>query len=117
MDLHIKLRRDDGTSLSQPTRYRELVGSLIHLSATRLNIFLAVYVLSQLVSAPTLAYYAVLLHVFYYLQSTISRSLLYSSDSSPSLRAYFDAEWVDDPDIRCSTTDFCIFLGSSHFLV
>src|SRR5438270_779708 len=34
-------------------------------------------------------------------------------DSSLSLRAYSDAGWVDDPDTHRSTTDLCIFLGSS----
>jgi len=48
-----------------------------------------------------------------HLRSSISRSLLHSSDSSLSLRAYFDAGWADDPDTRHSTTDFCIILGSS----
>ena len=39
MKPHLKLRCDDVTPLPQPTWYRELVGSLIYLSATPPDIF------------------------------------------------------------------------------
>src|SRR3954466_2727341 len=113
MELHLKLRHDDGTPLPHPTRYRELVGSLIYLTATRPDISQAVQVLSQFMHAPTTTHYAALLRVLRYLRITISRSLFYSSNSTLTLRAYSDAGWADDPDTRRSTTGFCIFLGSS----
>ena len=113
MELHLKLRRDDGSPLPHPTRYRELVGSLIYLTATRPDISQAVQVLSQFMHAPTTAHYAALLRVLRYLRSTITRSLFYSSDSPLTLRAYSDAGWADDPDTRRSTTGYCIFLGTS----
>ena len=84
MELHFKLRRDDGTPLPQPAWYRQLVGSLIYLSATHPDIFQVVHVLGQFVSAPTSAHYAVLLRVLRYLRSTIFRVLLYNFDSSLS---------------------------------
>src|SRR5436189_999835 len=68
MELHLKLRRDDGTPLPHPTRYRELVGSLIYLTATRPDISQAVQVLSQFMHAPTTAHYAALLRVLRYLR-------------------------------------------------
>jgi len=67
MELHFKLRRNDGIPLLQHTQYMELVSSLIYLSATRPDISRAVYVLNQFVNAPTLAQYAVLLRVLRYL--------------------------------------------------
>jgi len=113
MELHLKIRHDDGTPLPQPTRYRKLMGSLIYLFATRPDISQAVHVLSQFINAPTSVHYATLFRVLHYLRSNISRSLPYNSDSSRSLRAYFDAGWADDPDRSRSSTGFCIFLGSS----
>src|SRR5438270_8863247 len=113
MELHLKLRHDDGPPLPDPTRYRELVGSLIYLAATRPDISQPVQILSQFMHAPTTTHYAALLRVLRYLRSTLTRSLFYSSDSSLTLRAYSDAGWADDPDTRRSTTGYCIFLGSS----
>src|SRR3954466_416200 len=46
MELHLKLRHDDGSPLPDPTRYREHGCSLIYLAATRPNISQAVQVLS-----------------------------------------------------------------------
>ena len=72
MELHLKLRRGDGTPLPQLTRYRELVGSFIYLSATRADISLFIHALSQLVNAPTSVHYAALFCVLRYLRSNIS---------------------------------------------
>ena len=63
--------------------------------------------------APASAHYAALLYVLRYLRSTVSRSLLYSSDSSLSLWAYFDIGWADDPKTHRFTTGFYVFPSSS----
>ena len=53
MELHLQLRPDDGVPLSDLTRYRHLIGSLVYLTITRPDIAYAVHVLSQFVSSPT----------------------------------------------------------------
>lgn len=113
MELHLQLRADEGTPLSDPTRYRHLVGSLVYLTLTRPDIAYAVHVLSQFVSAPTSVHYAHLLRLLRYLRATPSRGLLFSQHSSLELRSYSDATWASDPSDRRSVTGFCLFLGSS----
>ncbi|XP_020245279.1 uncharacterized protein LOC109823413 [Asparagus officinalis] len=113
MELHLKLRQSDGDPLPNPTRYRELVGALIYFSATRPDISYVVHTLSQFMAMPTTVHYDTMLRLLLYLQGTITRSLLFPSESSLMLRAYTDAGWVDDLDTRRSTTGYCIFLGSS----
>ena len=82
MELHLRLRPDDGVPLSDPTRYCHLVGSLVYLTITRPDIAYAVHVLSQFVSAPTsMYYYAHLLRLLCYLRATPSRGLFFSSSS------------------------------------
>ncbi|XP_020246350.1 uncharacterized protein LOC109824225 [Asparagus officinalis] len=108
MEINLKLRHDDGHPLSQPTRYRELVGVLVYLSATCPDIAYAVHILSQFVSSPTFIHYAALIWVLGYLRGIITKSLS-PPDSSLSLRAYSDVGWADDVDTRRFTTDFCIF--------
>src|SRR5436190_16921293 len=68
MEQHLKLRHDDRSPLPHPTRYRELVGSLIYLAATRPDISQVVQVLSQFMHARTLVHYAALLQVLRYLR-------------------------------------------------
>ncbi|KAK9097387.1 hypothetical protein Sjap_022884 [Stephania japonica] len=71
MELHLQLRPNGSTPLSDPSRYRQLVGSLIYLAVTRPDIS-HVHVLSQFVSAPTYVHYAHLLRVLRYLRGTSS---------------------------------------------
>jgi hypothetical protein len=113
MYIHLKLRPNDGTPLADPTRYRHIVGSLVYLTITRPDIAHVVHMLSQFVSTPTSVHYGHFLCVLRYFRGTRSISLLYASDSPLQLHAYSDATWASDPVDRCSTTGYCILLGSS----
>jgi hypothetical protein len=72
IELNVQLHASNGDPLSDPTRYRHLVGSLVYLVVTRPDISYPIHILSQFVSDPTLVYYSHLLHVLRYLQSMIS---------------------------------------------
>ena len=61
MELHLQLHASDRTPLSDPSRYRHLVDSLVYLTITRLDISHAVHILGQFVDAPTSVHYAHLL--------------------------------------------------------
>ena len=113
MELHVQLRPTDGIPLSDPTRYRHLVGSLVYLAVTRPDISYPVHILSQFVSAPTSVHYSHLLRVLRYLRGTISRRLFYPRSGSLQLQAYSDATWASDPTDRKSLSAYCVFLGGS----
>ena len=53
MDLHLQLRPTDSTHLEDSSQYQHIVGSLVYLTVTRLDIVHAVHILSQFVCAPT----------------------------------------------------------------
>jgi hypothetical protein len=91
MDLHLQLRPTDGTPLPDPSRYRQLVGSLVYLTVTRPDIAHAVHILSQFVSAPTSVHFGHLLRVLRYLRGTTSRCLFYARNSPLQLHAYSDS--------------------------
>ena len=110
---NVKLCSTDGEPLSDPTRYRHLVGQLVYLCISRPDISHAVGIVSQFVSAPRSVHYAVLLRILRYLRGTSTRSLLFPATSKLELCAYSDADWAGDPTTRKSTTGYCIFLGDS----
>ena len=111
MELKVNLRASDGELLSDPTRYRHLVGSLVYLAVIRPDISYPVHILSQFVSAPTSVHYSHLLRVLRYLRGTISHRPLSSRSSSLQLEAYSDATWASDPSDRRSLSAYCVFLG------
>mgnify|MGYP005979871687 CR=1 FL=1 len=113
MELNVKLQPTDGDPLSDPTRYRHLVGSLVYLAVTRPDISYPVHILSQFVSAPTTVHYSHLLRVLRYLRGTITRRLFFPRSSSLQLQCYSDATWASDPSDRRSLSAYCVFLGGS----
>src|SRR4051812_44858538 len=65
MALNISLCSSDGDPLSDRTRYRRLVGSLIYLVVIHPNISYYIHILSQFVSALTSVHYSHLLRVLW----------------------------------------------------
>src|SRR4051812_20836055 len=113
MELNVQLHASDGDPLSDPTRYRHLVRSLVYLSVTRPDIFYPDHILSQFVSALTSVHYSHLLRVLHYLRGTNTRRLFFPRSSSLQLQAYSDATWASNPWDRRSLSVYCVFLGGS----
>ena len=113
IEYNCHLNSHDGESLSDATLYRQLIGTLIYLTITRLDISYAVLVVSQFMAAPRSPHYAVVLWILRYLKGTIFDGLHFSSHSSLTLQAYLDVDWAGDPIDRRSTSGYCFLLGDS----
>ncbi|KAL5827461.1 hypothetical protein ACOSQ3_019299 [Xanthoceras sorbifolium] len=113
LEYNAKLTPLDGEPISDATRYRQLVGSLIYLTVTRPDISHAVGMVSKFMDAPRSVHYAAVIRILRYVKGTLYHGLHYSSRSSLELHAYSDADWAGDPTDRCSITGFCFMLGTS----
>jgi hypothetical protein len=105
-----KLSASDGPILPNISEYRQLVGALQYCTLTRPEIAYSVNQLCQHLHSPTSAHWTTLKRVLPYLKGSVDHGLFYSRGSL-SLQAYCDSDWVCDPDDRCSTTGFGVFLG------
>lgn len=112
LETKLKLTLFDGTPLSDATLYMKLVGSLVYLTITRLDIAYVVHLVSQFMSAPRSTHHVVVLRILCYLKGIMFHGLYFSSTSSLELQAYSDADWSGDPIDRQSTTGYCFFFGS-----
>ncbi|KAL7608574.1 hypothetical protein Lser_V15G11391 [Lactuca serriola] len=111
LDPNFHLSPGDGSLLSDPTLYRQLVGSLVYLTVTRPDLAFVVHIVSQFMASPRTTHYIAVLRILRYIKGTIFHGLYFSSTSSLELRAFSDADWDGDITDRRSTTGFCFFLG------
>uniref|UniRef100_A0A2N9EH56 Reverse transcriptase Ty1/copia-type domain-containing protein n=1 Tax=Fagus sylvatica TaxID=28930 RepID=A0A2N9EH56_FAGSY len=86
MSSNTVLSQHSGTSLSDSSAYRSVVGSLQYLSLTRPDIAFAVNKVCQFMHNPT-------------------------EDHWSAVKPFSDADWASCPDDRRSTTGYCLYLG------
>jgi hypothetical protein len=111
MDLKNMNETDSGDV--DPHLYRQLIGSLMYLVNTRLDICYAINVLSQFMSQPKQTHWIAAKHILRYLQGTIGYGLRYAKNVDLILEGYADAGWVGSAvDIK-STSGSCFTLGSA----
>jgi hypothetical protein len=113
MAQNLKLSWDVGTILSDPTPYKCLVGRLLYLTITRLDLAYSVQTLSQFMDSPRQPYPDATYRILRYIKLAPSQGLLFSTDSDFCLKAFCDADWAGYSDTRRSITGFCVFVGSS----
>jgi len=89
-----------------PTLYKQLIGSLMYLVNTRLDICYAVSILSQLMVEPNRAHWATAKHVLSYIQGTVEHGLLYTQGNDIGLSGFTDANWAGSSIDRKSTTGY-----------
>ena len=98
-------------TLSDPTKYRRLIGSLQYLQFTRLDIAFAVDRLSQFMHKPTEDHWQAAKRILRYLAGTPTHGIYFSATNKLALRAYSDADWAGDSDDYVSTNSYVIYLG------
>ncbi|GJS14139.1 putative ribonuclease H-like domain-containing protein [Tanacetum coccineum] len=92
--------------------YRSMIGSLMYLTASRLDIMFEVCACARFQVSPKSSYLLVVKRIFRYLKGKPSLGLWYSKDSPLELVAYTDSDYAGATLDRKSTTGGCQFLGN-----
>ncbi|GJY20712.1 retrovirus-related pol polyprotein from transposon TNT 1-94 [Tanacetum coccineum] len=106
-----KLDEDLSRISVDQTRYRQMIGSLMYLTASRPDLVFAVCMCARYQSKPTKKHLEAVKRVFRYLQGTINMGLWYPKDTAMALTAYADADHAGCQDTRRSTSGSAQFLG------
>ena len=86
-----QLTKDQGTPLSDPTSFRNLVGALQYLTFTRHDLSFAINHVGQFMHSPTDAHLVATKRIFRYLKGSLHYGL-YFHTGSLHLQAYADAD-------------------------
>ncbi|KAM7495491.1 hypothetical protein LguiB_030100 [Lonicera macranthoides] len=113
MNPNVKLIPNQGEPLSDPSKYRRLVGKLNCLTVTRPDIAFSMSVLSQFLSALCDSHREAAVCILKYIKKAPSKGLLYESRGHTEVVGYSDTDWAGCPHDRRSTSGYCIFVGGN----
>ena len=94
------------------TLSRHIIGSLMYLTNTRLDICFVVNTLSQHMVEPKHFHLVAAKHVMRYLKGTLDYGLRYASDGEIILQGFTDSNWVGSVKDRKITSQCCFGLES-----
>jgi hypothetical protein len=100
----------EGKSIDQK-EYRSMIGSLLYLCASRLDIMLSVCMCARFQADPKEVHLRAVKRIMRYLVYTPKFGLWYPKGSTFDLIGYLDADWAGCKIDRKSTTGTCQFLG------
>ncbi|KAI5343080.1 hypothetical protein L3X38_010956 [Prunus dulcis] len=110
-----KLSKIDGSDLADETLYRQMVGSLLYLTATRPDIMFAASLLARFMHNPTKKHMGTSKRVLRYIQGTMNYRIAYEKGKGAVLIGYCDSDWSGSEDDMRSTSGYAFNLGSGVF--
>ncbi|GJY10880.1 putative ribonuclease H-like domain-containing protein, partial [Tanacetum coccineum] len=112
VDLEKPLVKDGDADDVDVHLYRSMIGSLMYLTASRLDIMFVVCACARFQVTPKPSHLLAIKRIFRYLKGKPTLGLWYSRDSPFELVAYIDSDYARATQDRKSTTRGCQFLGN-----
>jgi hypothetical protein len=108
-----KLIKDEGGKLVDATEYRQMIGCLMYLLATRPDLTFSVCLIARYMDRPTELHLAAAKRVLRYLKGTIGFGVLYKKENDGvKLQGWTDSDYAGDLDDRKSTSGYVFTYGS-----
>lgn len=104
---------DTTTEFSDPSLFRQVIGSFQYLQLTIPDLSFSVNKLAQKMNRPSEGDWVALKRVLRYLKGTMDLGLFFPKSPDLTIRAFSDSDWAGDTTDRCSTSGYCIFMGSA----
>ncbi|CBI35129.3 unnamed protein product, partial [Vitis vinifera] len=109
---YLKLNKDHGGKKVDSIIYKQIVGSLMYLTATRPDIMHSVSLISRYMENPTELHFLAAKKICRYLQGTKDFGLFYKKGKRSDLIGFTDSDYAGDQDNRRSTSGYVFMLGT-----
>nr|XP_023893257.1 uncharacterized protein LOC112005239 [Quercus suber] len=96
-----------------PSLYRSMIGSLLYLTTSRLDISYSVEVCARYQAIPKESHITMVKHIIKYVKSISNFGVWYDKDTNDVLAGYSDADWAGNADDRKSASGGCFYLGNN----
>ena len=113
MSLNVKFTVDLLGKSVDSSLYRSMIGSLLYLTASRLDISYTVEIYARYKANPKDSHMIALKRIIKYVKTTIDFGVWYSKDTNDVLVGYFDADWAGNVDDRKSSLGGCFYVGNN----
>ena len=113
MDPNHKLGKAKEELIVDKRMYQRLVGRLIYLVHTRLDLAYSMSMISQFMQDLREPHLQAAYKVLYYLKGNLGKEILFKKNDTLALEAYTDADYAGSLVDRRSTTWYCTFLGGN----
>nr|GEY12766.1 retrovirus-related Pol polyprotein from transposon TNT 1-94 [Tanacetum cinerariifolium] len=111
MEIKDKLDLDQNGTPVDATKYRSMIGALMYLTSSRLDIVHAICLCARYQAKPTDKHLKEVKRIFRYLRGTVNTGLWYTKDSGFELTGFSDADYASCKDTFKSTSGRAQFLG------
>ncbi|PNX67455.1 copia-type polyprotein, partial [Trifolium pratense] len=107
-----KLQKDETGQASNSTLYKQMVGCLMYLLATRPDLAFSVCLVARYMERPTEIHMAAVKRILRYLKGTVSYGLWYERGKGDELVGWSDSDYAGDIDDRRSTFGYVFMIGT-----
>ena len=111
MSPNVKLTVDLLGKSVDSSLYRSMIGSLLYLTTSRLDISYSVGVCARYQANPKESHMIALKRIIKYVKTTADLGVWYSKDTNNVLVGYSDANWARNANDRKSTLGGCFLCG------
>lgn len=109
----MKIHSDVKGTVVDANHFKQIVGSLMYLTATRSDLAFATSLLSRYMSRPTILHLQLAKCILRYLNGTVGYGVLYrKANLVAELQAYTDSDYVGDVEDRKSIGGYVFLLNS-----
>jgi len=110
-----KFCKEDEAARVDERLYRSLIGCLMYLTTTKLDIMYVVSLLSRYMHCASEIHFQAAKRILRYVKGTIDYGIRFSQVKSFNLLGYSDSDWAGCADDMRNTSGYCFTLSSGMF--